>query len=68
MSFSLEQINLDISRHTCFNVIVPASVKNSFQVIYVDLSKKEIVAKWNLSMISVLAFGGGEEVIKINYR
>ena len=65
--FTLDQISLDVARHTCFNVIVPASIKNSFQVLYADLNKREIVAKWDLSMISVLAAGGGSEVIKISF-
>jgi hypothetical protein len=46
---------------------VPASVKNSFQVLYADLVKREIVARWNLNMISVLATGGGKELVKISY-
>jgi hypothetical protein len=67
LSFSLDQINFDISRHACLNVVVPASVKNSFQVLYADLVKREIVARWNLNMISVLATGGGKELVKISY-
>jgi hypothetical protein len=65
--FTLDQITLDVARHTCLNVIVPASIKNNFQVLYADLSKREIVVKWDLSMISVLAAGGGSEVIKITF-
>jgi hypothetical protein len=67
LMFTLDQITLDVARHTCLNVIVPASIKNNFQVLYADLSKREIVVKWDLSMISVLAAGGGSEVIKITF-
>jgi hypothetical protein len=67
LMFTLDQISLNVARHTCFNVIVPASIKNSYQVLYADLNKREIVVKWDLSMISVLAAGGGSEVIKITF-
>jgi uncharacterized caspase-like protein len=67
LMFSLERVTLDISRHTCFNVVIPATIKNSFQVLYADLAKGEIVARWDLGMISFLATGSGSDVIKISF-
>lgn len=67
LMFSLDRVTLDVSRHTCFNVVIPAAIKNSFQVLYADLAKGELVARWDLGMISFLATGSGSDVIKISF-
>ena len=67
MTFSNEKVNFDVSRDTCFNLLVPGSSKNSFQVLYVDLNKKEIVAKWDYNIFSFLTLGGASAVIKMTY-
>lgn len=67
MTFSSERINFDVSRDTCFNLLVPGSSKNTFQVLYVDLSKKEIVAKWDYNIFSFLTLGSASSIIKMTY-
>ena len=67
MTFSNEKINFDVSRDTCFNLLVPGSSKNTFQVLYVDLNKREIVANWEYNMFSLLTLGGASAVIKMTY-
>jgi Caspase domain len=67
MTFSNEKVNFDVSRDTCFNLLVPGSSKNTFQVLYVDFNKKEIVAKWEYNIFSFLTLGGASAVIKMTY-
>lgn len=67
MSFSLDSINFEVSRNTCFNFFVPGSAKNTFQVLFVDLNKKEIIAKWDQSLISYMTIGGGSAIVKMAY-
>lgn len=67
MSFSLDTINFEIARHTCFNFFVPGTIKNTFQVLFVDLNKKEIIAKWKQNLISYMTIGGGSDIVKMSY-
>jgi len=52
---------------TCFNIIVPGSVKQSLQVLMMDLQRREMIAYWDWSVISFLTYGSGRHLVKIKF-
>lgn len=67
LQFARDRVEIGISRMTCFNIIVPGSVKQSIQVLLMDLHRREMIAYWNWSVISFLTYGSGRHLVKIKF-
>lgn len=67
LQFTRDRVEVGISRMTCFNIIVPGSVKQSLQVLMMDLQHREMIAYWDWSVISFLTYGSGRHLVKIKF-
>jgi hypothetical protein len=67
MQFALNRIEFPVSRMTCFNLIVPGSVKQDFQILMMDLKRKEMLVYWDWSVISFMAYGSGRHLVKVKF-
>jgi hypothetical protein len=67
MQFTRTRIDMTLSRMTCFNLIVPGSVKQNLQILMMDLSKREMLAYWDWNVISFLTYGSGRHLVKIRF-
>lgn len=67
LQFTRTRIDMTLSRMTCFNLIVPGSVKQSLQILMMDLSKREMLAYWDWNVISFLTYGSGRHLVKIKF-
>jgi hypothetical protein len=67
LQFTRDRVEVGISRMTCFNIIVPGSVKQSIQVLMMDLHRREMIAYWDWSVISFLTYGSGRHLVKIKF-
>jgi len=67
MQFTRTRIDMTLSRMTCFNLIVPGSVKQNLQILMMDLSKREMLAYWDWNVISFLTYGSGRHLVKIKF-
>lgn len=67
LQFARDRVEIGISRMTCFNIIVPGSVKQSLQVLMLDLKQREMIAYWDWSVISFLTYGSGRHLVKIKF-
>ena len=67
LQFTRDRVEVGISRMTCFNIIVPGSVKQSLQVLMMDLHHREMIAYWDWSVISFLTYGSGRHLVKIKF-
>lgn len=67
LQFARDRVEIGISRMTCFNIIVPGSVKQSIQVLMMDLHRREMIAYWDWSVISFLTYGSGRHLVKIKF-
>ena len=67
MQFTRTRIDMTLSRLTCFTLIVPGSVKQNLQILMMDLSKREMLAYWDWTVISFLTYGSGRHLIKIKF-
>jgi hypothetical protein len=52
---------------TCFNLIVPGSVKQDLQILMMDLKRKEMLVYWDWSVISFMACGSGRHLVKVKF-
>ena len=67
MQFSRTRIDMTLSRMTCFNLFMPGSIKQNIEVVMMDLSKREMLAYWDWSVISFLTYGSGRHLVKIKF-
>jgi len=68
LTFSNETVNLDITRQVCFNMlVVPGASKQTFQILTIDIPKKEIVAQWEYNLFSWLTYGYAGATVKLSY-
>jgi hypothetical protein len=67
MQFSGARIELTLSRMTCFNLIVPGSIKQNLHILMMDLSKREMLAYWDWNVVSFLTYGSGRHFVKIKF-
>lgn len=67
LQFARNRVEFALSRMTCFNIIVPGSVKQSLQVLMMDLQRREMIAYWDWSVISFLTYGSGRHLVKIKF-
>lgn len=67
LQFARDRVDIGISRMTCFNIIVPGSVKQSLKVLMMDLHRREMIAYWDWSVISFLTYGSGRHLVKIKF-
>ena len=63
-----DRVEFQISRMTCFNVAVPGSVKAGLQVLSMDLNKMELIGVWTWSVVSFLAYGSGQNLVKVKFE
>lgn len=67
LQFARQRVDFAISRMTCFNLIVPGSIKQTMQVLMMDLNRREMIAYWDWNVISFLTYGSGRHLVKIKF-
>lgn len=67
LQFARNRIEFPVSRMTCFNLVVPGSIKQNMQILMMDLKRREMIAYWDWSVISFMTYGSGRHLVKVKF-